>query len=102
MSVEKRIKYDNGNGNDNVIPIGPIPHEKPWYETKEGKKLIAMSDRSEIIKMLGGLTGQSEDYFKKFKTKDLLDELQGYINFRMSMKDGGQILSIYKKSLRKP
>ena len=52
--------------------------------------------------MLGGLTGQSEDYFKKFKTKDLLDELQGYINFRMSMKDGGQILSIYKKSLRKP
>ena len=50
--IEKRIAYtqeDNGsknkriaykpntvsNGHDpypNVIPIGPIPHEKPWYE----------------------------------------------------------------------
>jgi hypothetical protein len=28
----KKVSKTNGNGNDNVVPIGPIPHEKPWYE----------------------------------------------------------------------
>ena len=37
------------NGDDNVIPMGPIPHEKPWYETDEGKKLIAKTSKSELI-----------------------------------------------------
>ena len=54
--IEKKITYDhvnNGknkrvsykpntvsNGHDpypNVIPIGPIPHEKPWYENDESE-----------------------------------------------------------------
>ena len=98
-NVDKKISY--ANGDDNVIPMGPIPHEKPWYETDEGKKLIAKSDRSELISILGGLTGQSESYFKKMKTKDLIDELQRFADFKMAMKEGGLITN-YKKDLRKP
>ena len=35
----KKVSKTNGNGNDNVVPIGPIPHEKPWYE-QERKNYI--------------------------------------------------------------
>ena len=98
-NVDKKISY--ANGDDNVIPMGPIPHEKPWYETDEGKKLIAKSDRAELISILGGLTGQSESYFKKMKTKDLIDELQRFADFKMAMKEGGLITN-YKEELRKP
>ena len=52
-NVDKKISY--ANGDDNVIPMGPIPHEKPWYETDEGKKLIAKTSKSELIEMLGDL-----------------------------------------------
>ena len=52
------------NGDDNVIPIGPIPHEKPC-ETDEGKKLIAKTSKSELIEMLGGLTGRGEKHLKE-------------------------------------
>ena len=75
-NVDKKISY--ANGDDNVIPIGPIPHEKPWYETDEGKKLIAKTSKSELIEMLGGLTGKSEKLlkgmsFKKFVSKRVPD-----------------------------
>ena len=97
MSIEKSL---TANGDDNVVPF-VNPNEKPWYETDEGKKLIAKSDRSELISILGGLTGQSESYFKKMKTKDLIDELQRFADFKMAMKEGGLIPN-YKKDLRKP
>ena len=42
MSIEKSL---TANGDDNVGPF-VNPNEKPWYETDEGKKLIAKSDRS--------------------------------------------------------
>ena len=97
------IKLKNGGNveNDNNVVPFVNPNEKPWYETDEGKKLIAKSDRSELISILGGLTGQSESYFKKMKTKDLIDELQRFADFKMAMKEGGLITN-YKKDLRKP
>ena len=71
--IEKRIAYtqeDNGsknkriaykpntvsNGHDpypNVIPIGPIPHEKPWYEI----------DGDEVRGGLESLLASAEDDF---------------------------------------
>ena len=97
------IKLKNGGNVENENNVIPFvnPNEKPWYETDEGKKLIAKSDRSELISILGGLTGQSESYFKKMKTKDLIDELQRFADFKMAMKEGGLITN-YKKDLRKP
>jgi hypothetical protein len=35
------------------------------------------------------------------KTKDLIDELQRFADFKMAMKEGGLITN-YKKDLRKP
>ena len=63
MPIEKSLTATKTNGDDNVVPF-VNPNEKPWYETDEGKKLIAKSDRAELISILGGLTGQSESpYF---------------------------------------
>ena len=73
IMIEKRIAYtqeDNGsknkrvaykpntvsNGHDpypNVIPIGPIPHEKPWYEI----------DGDEVRGGLESLLASAEDDF---------------------------------------
>ncbi len=89
------------NGDDNVIPMGPIPHEKPWYETDEGKKLIAKTSKSELIEMLGGLTGRGEKAFKGMSESDLIEELDRYIDFKMALKDGG-FIGTYKQYLRKP
>ena len=100
MPIEKSLTATKTNGDDNVVPF-VNPNEKPWYETDEGKKLIAKSDRAELISILGGLTGQSESYFKKMKIKDLIDELQRFADFKMAMKEGGLITN-YKKDLRKP
>ena len=89
------------NGDDNVIPMGPIPHEKPWYETDEGKKLIAKTSKSELIEMLGGLTGRGAKAFKGMSESDLIEELDRYIDFKMALKKGG-LVSSYKQYLRKP
>ena len=98
-NVDKKISY--ANGDDNVIPIGPIPHEKPWYETDEGKKLIAKTSKSELIQMLGGLTGKSEKSLKGMSETDLIEELDRFIDFKMALKKGG-LVSAYKQYLRKP
>ena len=45
--------------------------------------------------------GTSPDLIKKMKTKDLIDELQRFADFKMAMKEGGLITN-YKKDLRKP
>ena len=98
-NVDKKISY--ANGDDNVIPMGPIPHEKPWYETDEGKKLIAKTSKSELIEMLGGLTGRGEKAFKDMSETDLIEELDRFIDFKMALKDGG-FIGTYKQYLRKP
>ena len=98
-NVDKKISY--ANGDDNVIPIGPIPHEKPRYETDEGKKLIAKTSKSELIQMLGGLTGKSEKSLKGMSETDLIEELDRFIDFKMALKKGG-LVSAYKQYLRKP
>ena len=57
-------KPTEANGHDpypNVIPIGPIPHEKPWYE--DMKKLRAESK-------------EAEDKFKMVLVEGALDKLQ--------------------------
>ena len=53
MPIEKSLTATKTNGDDNVVPF-VNPNEKPWYETDEGKKLIAKSDRAELISILGG------------------------------------------------
>ena len=73
------IKLKNGGNvenDDNVVPF-VNPNEKPWYETDEGKKLIADAkvDRNFYLQQLGKV------YSKKV-LKDLtlseLDELLDY------------------------
>tara|TARA_B100001964_G_scaffold217582_1_gene257794 strand:- start:2135 stop:3142 length:1008 start_codon:yes stop_codon:yes gene_type:complete len=57
-------KPTEANGHDpypNVIPIGPIPHEKPWYE--DMKKLRAESK-------------EAEDKFKMVLVEGALDKLK--------------------------
>ena len=73
MSIEKSL---TANGDDNVVPF-VNPNEKPWYETDEGKKLIADAkiDRDFYLQQLGKVYSQ-----KKLKTLSLseLDELLDY------------------------
>ena len=97
MSIEKSL---TANGDDNVVPF-VNPNEKPWYETDEGKKLIAKTSKSELIEMLGGLTGRGEKAFKDMSETDLIEELDRYIDFKMALKKGG-LASSYKQYLRKP
>ena len=97
MSIEKSL---TANGDDNVVPF-VNPNEKPWYETDEGKKLIAKTSKSELIEMLGGLTGKSEKSLKGMSETDLIEELDRFIDFKMALKKGG-LVSAYKQYLRKP
>jgi len=61
-STAKTTNGSNGfDPNPNVIPIGPIPHEKPWYEDIE--KLKAESQKA-------------EDRFKTTLIDNALDKLE--------------------------
>ena len=55
------VKPNGFDPNPNVIPIGPIPHEKPWYE--DLKKVKAESK-------------EAEDRFKTVLVEGALDKLQ--------------------------
>ena len=73
------IKLKNGGNVENENNVIPFvnPNEKPWYETDEGKKLIADAkiDRDFYLQQLGKVYSQ-----KKLKTLSLseLDELLDY------------------------
>ena len=64
-SEKKKVAYGvkpNGfDPNPNVIPIGPIPHEKPWYED---------------IKKLRAESKEAEDKFKMVLVEGALDKLK--------------------------
>ena len=64
-SEKKKTAYGvkpNGFGsNPNIIPIGPIPHEKPWYED---------------IKKLRAESKEAEDKFKMVLVEGALDKLK--------------------------
>ena len=55
------VKPNGFDPNPNVIPIGPIPHEKPWYE--DLKKIKAESK-------------EAEDRFKTVLVEGALDNLE--------------------------
>jgi hypothetical protein len=64
-SEKKKVAYGvkpNGfDPNPNIIPIGPIPHEKPWYED---------------IKKLRAESKEAEDKFKMVLVEGALDKLK--------------------------
>ena len=70
------IKLKNGGNveNDNNVVPFVNPNEKPWYETDEGKKLIADAkvDRDFYLQQLGKV--YSQKVLKKLSLRDL-DEL---------------------------
>ena len=73
MSIEKSL---TANGDDNVVPF-VNPNEKPWYETDEGKKLIADAkvDRNFYLQQLGKV--YSQKVLKDLTLREL-DELLDY------------------------
>ena len=73
------IKLKNGGNvenDDNVVPF-VNPNEKPWYETDEGKKLIADAkvDRDFYLQQLGKV--YSQKVLKDLTLREL-DELLDY------------------------